>query len=189
MLQGDEIGMENTEISWEDTIDPAGCNCGPDKYQECSRDPERTPMQWSAEKNAGFSQAESTWLPVNPNYETLNVEAQLEASESHLKVYKSLSALRATDARVRIGYSDTFVQGDMLGIARHIDYNAILFIFNASDQENSANFHPGNLEGTSKVIFRSTGSDNPSTEPGKEINLRTLTLKPFEAIVVDFQLK
>ena len=31
---GEEIGMTNTDISWEDTIDPAGCNCGPEHYAD-----------------------------------------------------------------------------------------------------------------------------------------------------------
>ena len=31
--QGEEIGMVNTDISYEDTVDPSGCNCGPGKYQ------------------------------------------------------------------------------------------------------------------------------------------------------------
>ena len=43
--QGEEMGMRNTNISWEETRDPAGCACGPTRYQECSRDPERTPFQ------------------------------------------------------------------------------------------------------------------------------------------------
>lgn len=41
------------DISWEDTVDPPARNAGPDNYREVSRDPERTPFQWSAEKNAG----------------------------------------------------------------------------------------------------------------------------------------
>ena len=87
--------MLNTNISYEDTIDPAGCNCGPENYQECSRDPERTPIQWSSEKNSGFSTSDSTWLPVNPNYVTLNVEAQNQAEESHLKLYKDTHGVRS----------------------------------------------------------------------------------------------
>ncbi len=50
---GEEIGMQDTEISWEDTVDPFGCNAGPDRYQIFSRDPERTPMQWNDEINSG----------------------------------------------------------------------------------------------------------------------------------------
>jgi alpha-glucosidase len=53
---GEEIGMQDTEISWEDTVDPSGCNAGPDRYQIFSRDPERTPMQWNSEKNSGKTQ-------------------------------------------------------------------------------------------------------------------------------------
>ena len=45
--------MENTYISFEKTQDPNGCAQGPDHYQETSRDPERTPMQWNASKFAG----------------------------------------------------------------------------------------------------------------------------------------
>jgi len=50
---GEEIGMEDTWISWEDTVDPAGCNAGPDRYELFTRDPERTPMQWTEEDFAG----------------------------------------------------------------------------------------------------------------------------------------
>lgn len=43
---GEEIGMCNAEISWEQTVDPAGKNAGPERFHLFSRDPERTPMQW-----------------------------------------------------------------------------------------------------------------------------------------------
>jgi alpha-glucosidase len=59
-----------------------------------SRDPERTPMQWDATKNAGFSLADKTWLPVHPNYVDLNVKAEKEAAKSHFKFYQQLMELR-----------------------------------------------------------------------------------------------
>jgi len=59
---------------------------------------QRTPMHWNDEKNGGFSTADKTWLPMHPDYPTVNVEAQLNSTGvSHIKVYKQLSALRQTD--------------------------------------------------------------------------------------------
>lgn len=53
---GEEIGMEDVWISWEDTQDPQACN-GADEttYESSSRDPERTPFQWDASTSAGES--------------------------------------------------------------------------------------------------------------------------------------
>src|SRR6185369_17017347 len=60
LYYGDEIGMHDVAIPPERIQDPVernvpGCGLG--------RDPQRTPMQWSAARNAGFTQAEP-WLPV-----------------------------------------------------------------------------------------------------------------------------
>jgi alpha-glucosidase len=52
---GEEIGMEDLVLSWTQTVDPAGRNAGVEKFEQYSRDPERTPMQWNAEKNAGLN--------------------------------------------------------------------------------------------------------------------------------------
>ncbi|XP_068082069.1 maltase 1-like [Anabrus simplex] len=94
---GEEIGMEDTPVTWDENLDPAGRNAGPKYYQYITRDPQRTPMQWNSEKNAGFSDANSTWLPINENYKTVNVEAQLNGP-SHLSVYKALVKARKSPA-------------------------------------------------------------------------------------------
>lgn len=60
---------------------------------ERSRDNSRTPMQWSAEKNAGFSQAEP-WIEVQENYKTINTEAEEKESDSILNFYKKMIRLR-----------------------------------------------------------------------------------------------
>jgi alpha-glucosidase len=96
--QGEELVMENVFISWEDTQDPQACNTNDtENYYEFSRDPARTPFPWDDSKNAGFSNASKTWLPVgdtNNKYKTVNVKAQLEAPNSHLKIFKKLVQLR-----------------------------------------------------------------------------------------------
>ena len=45
-------------------------------------------MQWSAEKNAGFSQAEP-WIEVQKNYKTINTEVEEKQSDSFLNFYKN----------------------------------------------------------------------------------------------------
>lgn len=52
---GEEIGMKNANISWEQTVDPAGRNAGKERFHLFSRDFERTPMQWNSQEHAGIS--------------------------------------------------------------------------------------------------------------------------------------
>ncbi|XP_053670977.1 probable maltase [Anopheles nili] len=91
---GEEIAMVDQFISWADTIDPAACNADPATYTLYSRDPVRTPFQWSSAANAGFSNASHTWLPVANGYRELNVAAQQRASRSHLKTFVQLTGYR-----------------------------------------------------------------------------------------------
>ncbi|XP_071652889.1 alpha-glucosidase-like [Temnothorax longispinosus] len=91
---GEEIGMEDTWISWEDCLDPLGCKAGRDGYEKASRDPARTPFQWDDTISAGFSTNPKTWLPTNKNYVTLNVAAQKKQNNSYYALYKAVSALR-----------------------------------------------------------------------------------------------
>ena len=71
----------NMNITFEETQDPSGIRCGPDHYQECSRDPVRAPFQWNSnDPTAGFSSNSSahTWLPVNSDYlKGVNVEVRM----------------------------------------------------------------------------------------------------------------
>ena len=57
------------------------------------RDNARTPMQWSAGKNAGFTEG-TPWLGVNPNYTEINAEEELKNPDSVFHYYKKLIALR-----------------------------------------------------------------------------------------------
>ncbi|ANJ68647.1 oligo-1,4-1,6-alpha-glucosidase (sucrase-maltase-isomaltase) [Latilactobacillus curvatus] len=57
------------------------------------RDNARTPMQWNQTTNAGFTTGKP-WLAVNPNYETINVEAALADPDSLFYTYQKLIELR-----------------------------------------------------------------------------------------------
>lgn len=50
---GSEIGMRETYVRWDQTVDPAGLILGPRHYLEATRDPQRTPMQWDNSTSAG----------------------------------------------------------------------------------------------------------------------------------------
>ena len=62
--------------------------------REICRDNARTPMQWDDSPQAGFSTAEHTWLPVNPNYAEINAAAQVDDPASVFAHYQGLIALR-----------------------------------------------------------------------------------------------
>ena len=72
---GDEIGMLDVAIPPECIMDPFEKNV-PGRGH--GRDPERTPMHWSAEPYAGFTTTRP-WLPIGPDYAEVNVEAQRQA--------------------------------------------------------------------------------------------------------------
>ncbi len=60
-------------------------------------------MQWSDDANAGFSDpGAETWLPVNSNYQEVNVEAEQGDPSSHLAVYRATARLRRDAAGFQV---------------------------------------------------------------------------------------
>ena len=101
MYYGDEIGMSTTPPARkEDVKDPIGILGWP---KEKGRDGDRTPMQWTPGKDAGFSTAETTWLPIPASYKKVNVEVEKGKPESLLTWYTELTKLRRTNEAVRSG--------------------------------------------------------------------------------------
>lgn len=111
---GEEIGMTDVWISWDETVDPQACNGPEDGYEWRSRDPVRTPFQWSDEPNAGFTSGSKTWLPVASNYKDVNVKRQRVPQLSHLNIFKQLQKLRS---------EPTFQNGD--GLVKPINKNVL----------------------------------------------------------------
>nr|XP_057915021.1 neutral and basic amino acid transport protein rBAT [Doryrhamphus excisus] len=97
---GEEIGMENINMTKSQIQDPAG------RYNaSASRDPQRSPMQWSSGVNAGFNNKTNvTWLPVHPDYSSVNVEVQKQDQGSVLSQYRRLSMLRQLELPLQRGW-------------------------------------------------------------------------------------
>ncbi|MFY9854489.1 MAG: alpha-glucosidase [Terracidiphilus sp.] len=93
---GDEIGMKTTPPTRkEDVKDPVGVTGWP---KEKGRDGERTPMQWDASVNAGFTTAAARpWLPVPPSAATINVGAESSNPDSLLAWYRCVIRLKKTN--------------------------------------------------------------------------------------------
>ncbi len=121
IYQGQELGMENVPFASIDEIDDISTL---DEYQTAlnaglspeealkavsrfSRDNARTPMQWSADKHAGFTTG-TPWLKVNPNYTTINAASQQNDKDSVKNFYKQLIALRKHPE-----YKNTIVYGTL----------------------------------------------------------------------------
>lgn len=105
---GEEIGMRQGNIARTELRDPLGIKTWP--LKTLGRDGERTPMQWSGERGAGFTRG-SPWLPINPDYATRNVAAQEADPASLLSWYRSLARLRASVPALASGEIE-FVDGD-----------------------------------------------------------------------------
>lgn len=91
---GEEIGQEDGEVTFEQGADPSACK-NESIFDAVSRDFERTPFHWDATANAGFSTTNKTWLPVSAKYLETNLAAQSQDGvASHYHVYQDLLKLR-----------------------------------------------------------------------------------------------
>jgi len=85
IYMGDELGMTDTYLRDDQIFD---------KHNLLQREGGRTPFQWDSSPQAGFSNKTKTWLPINPNYVTVNVKSEQNAKRSHLKIFKEIENLR-----------------------------------------------------------------------------------------------
>jgi alpha-glucosidase len=124
LYYGDEIGMRDGVLLPEQIQDPQGKNIG------ISRDPSRTPMQWSAEPFGGFSQA-TPWLPLSVDYSVRNVQRQTSDPTSLLNLYRRLLELRRQEAALSVGtYTPVVTAGDLLAYLREGAGKRFLVVLN-----------------------------------------------------------
>ncbi|HEX7230925.1 MAG TPA: alpha-amylase family glycosyl hydrolase, partial [Candidatus Binatia bacterium] len=99
LYYGDEIGMHDVEIPLDKVQDPFEKNV---PGRGLGRDPQRTPMQWNAARNAGFTTGEP-WLPVAKDYAEINVERERDDPSSFLSLYTQLISVRRGEPALEVG--------------------------------------------------------------------------------------
>lgn len=112
------------------------------------RDNSRTPMQWDATENAGFSKAKP-WLPVNPNHVEVNVESEDNDPNSVLNFYRKLVALRKEN--LTLIYGDQTMLDDsndkVIAYTRTLkDKPSFLILLNFKGEAASVNLEGINLD-------------------------------------------
>jgi alpha-glucosidase len=127
LYYGDEIGMHQVAIAPDQVRDPFEKNV---PGIGVGRDGCRTPMQWNATPNAGFSTS-TPWLPLADDFIHENV-VNLEAdSRSILSLYKALIGLRRKLPQLVSGaYVPVAAEGDLLLYRRESEGSAVVVALN-----------------------------------------------------------
>ncbi len=186
IYQGEELGMTNAPIrKFEDLADIESINTykelkakgWPEEklieaIQAKARDNARTPMQWDASKNAGFTDG-APWYPVNPNYKEINAEKALADKNSVYYYYQKLIRLRKendviTEGRYELLDPD---DNDVYAYTRTLGEDRLLIVCN--------------FRGTpSKFSYDGKGTALISNYEQPEVReLRSVTLRPYEAAI------
>jgi alpha-glucosidase len=131
LYYGDELGMRDVPIPPDRVQDPFEKNV---PGLGLGRDPERTPMQWSAESNAGFT-AGDPWLPIAEDFANCNVQSQREDPRSMLTLNRRLLELRRNEPALSIGsYIAVPADGDILAYRRREGDSRFLVVLNLGAQ-------------------------------------------------------
>ncbi len=128
LYQGEELGLQEAELQFEDLRDPYGIRFWP-AFK--GRDGCRTPMVWDkAKKQAGFSTGKP-WLPVPADHQALAVDAQEKDKASVLWHYREALAFRKEHAALADGDMHFLATNeDVLAFTRSKGEERLLFLFN-----------------------------------------------------------
>ena len=188
IYQGQEIGMTNVKFDKvEDYQDVQSTGLYYSKLEQgmahddimeiiwaTARGNSRTPMQWSQAVNGGFTTG-TPWLAVNPNYQTINVEAQEEDPDSILNFYKEMIALRKSEDIFVYGTYDLVFEDhkDIYAYTRTLGEKRVLILCNLTNKQTSIN-----LDEITVLTDQLLLSNIPVEE---HESIQELTLKPFES--------
>lgn len=187
VYQGEELGMTNTVFkSVDDFRDLESINAYKEliesglytkedmfpKIAHKSRDNARTPMQWDASENAGFTTG-TPWIALNPNYKKINVADQLNRDDSVFHYYQKLIRLRKENEIIVYGKYELLLPEDenIFAYTRTLDNQKLLVVCNFSKSNQKFDF--SGYE-NAKVLI--SNYDRDVREDG--------TLKPYETAVL-----
>lgn len=141
-----------------------------------SRDNARTPMQWSKEKNAGFSTGKP-WMKVNPNYVKINAEDEAYDAKSVFNYYKKLISLRKENEIIVYGKYKAIHEEDenVFAYTRELGDKKLIVLCNFTG--NTVDFNVSQNIKNSEVMI-SNYEDNNIIDRNGNIKLRE-----YEAIV------
>jgi oligo-1,6-glucosidase len=192
IYQGEEIGMTNVAFSSiDDYRDIESLNM----YREFTeqrglnpqdvlrmihakgRDNARTPMQWDASANAGFSSGRP-WIKLNPNYTTINAAQDRADPRSIFAYYQRLIRLRKTHPIIVYGSYDLILaeHPQIYAFTRTLGIERLLVLLNFS-AGTPVIVIPPEISYTSAELLIGNYPDAPADEIGQ------LALRPYEARV------
>lgn len=188
VYQGEELGMTNAymeniadyrdieslnaykELTTKENI-PAKTVMG--YIKAVGRDNARTPMQWDASDNGGFTSG-TPWLQVNKNYKTINAAAQVNDPDSVFAYYKKLIALRHTNEVMVNGVYDVLIPDhpQIYAYTRTLGDKQLLVLCNDSDTNVAipAEFQE-RIHAAKNILIQNYKDTDEST------------LRPYEAVV------
>ena len=139
------------------------------------RDPERTPMQWDASPNAGFTTGDP-WLPLAADHAKRNVAAQRDDPASLFSLYRRLNWLRrSSPALLRGSYRTIAAPRGVFAYAREADDQRVLIALNFTRDTQIVSLGTGDA-----TVVLSTDHARDA-EP---VALARVELRPDEGIVV-----
>ncbi|MBR3344349.1 MAG: alpha-glucosidase [Solobacterium sp.] len=165
VYQGQELGMRNT--AWNDINDyndvstkshydfliseGYGVDVAMEAVHHFSRDSARTPMQWSAEKHAGFTKGEP-WLRINDDFMECNAEREALDDQSILSWYRKLAKLRKNNSvLISGGYEEILCDSEQIfAFRRRNDACEAVVLLNFSDQ--TVSYDQAVIEGSELLI-------------------------------------
>jgi trehalose-6-phosphate hydrolase len=150
--------------------------------QQKSRDNSRTPVQWNASENAGFTTGQP-WIPVADNYKEINAEAALEDSESIFYHYQKLNMLRKELAVITHGNYELILKDhpEIFAYVRNAEDEKLLVVNNFYGRETEFSLPQGAfIEGYEGSALLSNYDSVPE-------DFSRFVLRPYESVV--FHLK